>query len=358
MKEFDTPTEDEIVHGYVTDQYFVRTEEALDESHTNPNVVAEVTADQFPNWGKEVLAGVKDVAHLLEGLPVEVESLPEGSLFDGGPVMRIKGKYREFARYETALLGFLSHASGIATAAFEINHSSGDVPVYSFGTRHVHPMLSIVVERSAFIGGMDGYSNTVAELDLPDDASGTMPHTLMLAHGEGNQEEAWKAFNDSAPEDVPRIVLADTFTDEVDETLRAVQALGDDLDGVRLDTTGSRRGDFEHIIKEVRYKLDEVGREDVDIFVSGGLGPDDVMDLREHVDGFGIGGYVSNANPVDFSLDIVEREGRPISKRGKLSGTKDRDMSKVIENGEIVTDFDVVEARGRCLNTAVLEENV
>jgi nicotinate phosphoribosyltransferase len=39
-------------------------------------------------------------------------------------------------------------------------------------------------------------------------------------------------------------------------------------------------------------------------------------------DGFGVGGYVSNADPVDFALDIVEVDGEPAAKRGKLSGAK------------------------------------
>lgn len=47
-----------------------------------------------------------------------------------------------------------------------------------------------------------------------------------------------------------------------------------------------------------------------------------MLDLRDDVDGFGIGGYVSNADPIDFVLDIVEIEGIPTAKRGKLSGKK------------------------------------
>lgn len=58
------------------------------------------------------------------------------------------------------------------------------------------------------------------------------------------------------------------------------------------------------------------------MFVSGGLTPTDLRGLRDVVDGFGVGGFVSNATPVDFGLDIVEVAGEPAAKRGKLSGTK------------------------------------
>lgn len=329
MKRFDIVDEEMIAEGQATDAYFERTEEALEHADCNPKVVAEVTADQFNDDEFCVLAGLKDAANLLQPLDVEVDALPEGTLVDSGPVMRIKGQYRDFARYETALLGFLSHASGMATAAKECVRATESytgeqvASVLSFGSRHVHPSLGAMVERSALIGGVDGFSNVAAGEVLDREASGTMPHALMLSFGKGNNEEAWTAFNEAVADDIPRIVLCDTFTDEVDEVARAVKTLGDDLDGVRLDTTGSRRGSFQHIIKEVRYKLNELDSSDVDIYVSGGLGPEDIRELRDIADGFGVGGQIVNAPTVDFSLDIVERNGEAISKRGKLAGVKE-----------------------------------
>jgi len=100
-----------------TDAYFDRTVKALDHAGENPSVVAEVTADQFGSGTDEVFAGLDEALELLDGVPVTVEALPEGSVFDGGPVMRLSGNYRDFARYETELLGYLSHASGFATGA-------------------------------------------------------------------------------------------------------------------------------------------------------------------------------------------------------------------------------------------------
>ena len=320
--EFDIVGPDAIREGSATDAYFHRTEATLRHAGRNPTVVAEVTADQFPDGRAELLAGVRDAAALLAGRDLDVDTLPPGRLFDGGPVLRIEGDYLAFARFETSLLGFLSHASGIATAALDVRRAAPDSPVLSFGARHVHPSIAATVERGALIAGLDGFSHVAGGEVLDREAGGTMPHALLICFGRGNQETAWRAFDEAVGPDVPRVALCDTFDDEADEALRAAEALGDRLDSVRLDTTGSRRGDFRHIIREVRWTLDAHGHDDVDIFVSGGLGPTDLRDLRDVADGFGVGGYVSNADPVDFALDIVAVDGDPTAKRGKLPGVK------------------------------------
>ena len=319
---FDIIPPEAIRSGQATDAYFDRTESTLRAADRNPRVTAEVTADQFPDGEFELLAGIKDAAALLADRAVDVDAIPPGRLFDGGPVLRIEGPYLAFARLETSLLGLLSHASGIATAALETRQAAPDSSVLSFGARHVHPSMAAVVERSALLGGLDGFSHVAAGEVIGREASGTMPHALMLCFGRGQQEDAWRAFDDTVDESVPRIALCDTFSDEKDEVIRAAETLGDRLDGVRIDTTGSRRGDFRHIIREVRWELDARGREDVDVFVSGGLGPADLRDLRDVADGFGVGSYISNADPVDFALDIVAVDGEAVAKRGKLSGVK------------------------------------
>ncbi len=320
--EFDIIPSEAIAEGRATDAYFEQTEAALSAADRNPTVVGEVTADQFPSGEFELLAGVKDAAALLEGLPIDVDAIPAGRLFDGGPVMRIEGPYQSFARFETSLLGFLSHSSGMATAALRCRTAAQDRQLLSFGARHIHPAIAGIAERAALIGGFDGFSHVAAGDLLDREPSGTIPHALMICFGRTNQEDAWRAFDTAAPADAPRILLCDTYADEVGETLRAVETLGGRLDGVRLDTTASRRGDFEAIAREVRWELRARGHEDVDVVVTGGLGPADLRQLRDVADGFGVGGAISTADPVDFALDIVTVDGDPAAKRGKLSGVK------------------------------------
>ncbi|MEF8783409.1 MAG: nicotinate phosphoribosyltransferase [Haloarculaceae archaeon] len=369
MAEFDIVSPEAIAAGDATDAYFDRTMETLEHAGKNPHVVAEVTRDQFPTGEWDVFAGAKDAAQLLEGLDVDVDALEEGRLFDGGPVLRIEGPYREFCRLETALLGFLSHPTGVATRALEARVADPDSLMLSFGTRHVHPSIAAMIERSALIGGMDGISHVAAGEVIGREAGGTMPHALVICFGRDNQAAAWQAFDEAVAEDVPRVALCDTYDDEVEETILAAEAV-EDLDSVRIDTTSSRRGDFRHILREIRWKLDARGHEDVGIFASGGIGPDSIRELRDVADGFGVGSYVSNADPVDFALDIVELEGEPAAKRGKLGGKKqayrtpdgahhvglaDREgpeggdslLVPLVRDGEIVREFDVDAAAER-----------
>jgi nicotinate phosphoribosyltransferase len=147
-----------------------------------------------------------------------------------------------------------------------------------------------------------------------------MPHALILIMGD--TVEATRAFNEIIEPHVRRISLIDTFNDEKFETLNVAKALGKDLFGVRLDTPGSRRGDFVKIMEEVRWELDLRGFEHVKLVLSGGLDEHQILKYNAYADAYGVGTAVSSAPVVDFSMDIVEIDGIPIAKRGKRSGAK------------------------------------
>lgn len=374
MDRFDVVSEAAIVDGTATDAYFLRTEEALAAADRDPTVVAEVTLSQFPDGDYHVVAGLKDVANLFADRSVDVDALREGRLFAGGPVVRIEGRYREFASLETSLLGFLSQASAFATRALRARLAAPESLVLSFGARHLHPGVAACLERSALIGGLDGISHVAAGEQIGREAGGTMPHALVLAFGEGEQEAAWRAFDDAVDPEVPRVALCDTFADEATEAVRAAEAV-EDLDGVRLDTTGSRRGDFRQIVREVRWELDQHGHEDVDVFCSGGMTPETMRSLRDVADGFGVGSYVTDADPLDFGLDIVAVDGEPVAKRGRLPGRKelyrtddgedrvalaDADvegeplLEPLVRDGEVVREFDLDAAAARAAEDAEL----
>jgi nicotinate phosphoribosyltransferase len=317
---FFTASDEEIKSGKTTDFYFINTKKILNEKDINKDVVVEITASSLPNnyrWG--IMSGLYEALTLLEDYNVDVIGLDEGSLFyPQEPVLTIEGNYRDFCDIETALLGFMCQSTGISTKSARIKKLAGEKPVLSFGVRRMHPTIAPMIDRAAYVGGLDGFSCIGAEKVIGKKASGTMPHSLALILGDS--KEAFVLFDKIIDKSVPRIVLVDTFCDEKREALIAAESIKN-LTGVRLDTPGSRRGNMSKIIQEVRWELDIRGYKDVKIFLSGGLDEESLKTLNG-VDSYGVGTSVSNAKTIDFALDIVEIEGVPFTKRGKLSGKK------------------------------------
>ncbi len=318
-----TATEPEIKSGQVSDVYFARTVQILNARGIRKRVKAEVRLKSFPqaDWTFGILAGIEEAAGLLEGLPVNVWAMDEGTLFGPHqPVLVIEGTYVEWAKYETALLGLLCQASGIATKAARCKRAAGERQVISFGARRMHPALAPMIERNAFVGGCDGVAVTKAAELIDADPVGTIPHALVLLFGDTVQ--ALRAFHDVVDPKVRRVALIDTLQDEKFEAIRVAEALGKDLYAVRLDTPSSRRGDFYQILSEVRWELDLRGFEHVKILASGGIDEYEILKLNPLVDGYGVGTSIANAPVLSFALDIMEIEGEPMAKRGKRSGSK------------------------------------
>ncbi len=322
-RSFHVASGPDIKAGQVSDVYFARTVEILRARGLTKRVKAEIRLKSFPqaDWSFGVLAGIEEAATLLEGLPVDVWAMDEGTLFGPHqPVLVIEGTYVEWAEYETALLGLLCQASGIATKAARCKRAAGERQVISFGARRMHPALAPMIERNAFIGGCDGVAVTKSAELIDADPTGTIPHSLVLLFGD--TVEALVAFNEVVDQKVRRVALIDTLQDEKFEAIRVAEALGKDLYAVRLDTPSSRRGDFFQILSEVRWELDIRGFEHVKILASGGIDEYEILKLNSLVDGYGVGTSIANAPVLSFALDIMEIEGRPMAKRGKRSGAK------------------------------------
>ena len=99
---------------------------------------------------------------------------------------------------------------------------------------------------------------------------------------------------------------------------------------------------FKSILKEVRWELDLRGFSHVKLLVSGGLDEHKISELNQIADAYGVGTCISNARVLDFSMDIVEIEGKPLAKRGKLSGAKQvwqcKDTLETIVESTLGTD--------------------
>ncbi len=313
---------DAVRRGEVVDVYFTRTKQILKAKGIDARVKAEFMCKGLPQgWNWAVLSGLEEVFSLIADLDIKVRAMPEGTFFHPfEPVMEIEGRYLDFGFLETAILGLICQASGVTTMAARCKKAAGNKTLFSFGARRMHPALAPMLERNAWIGGCDGVAVGMGAALVGQEPVGTMPHALILIMGD--TVSATKAFDEVIDPAVRRISLVDTFQDEKFEALRVAEAMGDRLWGIRLDTPASRRGNMVKIIEEVRWELDLAGYHDVKITVSGGLTEESIAALAPLVDAFGVGTTISNAPVIDFSMDLVEVNGRPIAKRGKRAGSK------------------------------------
>ena len=313
---------EDILSGRTADIYFARTLKVLKKEGLNPVVTMEIFASKAG-----ILCGMEEALALLKKvLPsspdVEVWALAEGNAFDKKEVvLRIKAPYVSFGLYETAMLGMLASGSGWATAARRCVDAARDIPVVSFGARHVHPSVVAHMDYAAVVGGCVSCSSTIGAELANVVPSGTMPHALILIMGD--TAKATLAFDKYMPDGVPRVSLVDTFIEEDEESINVARALGDSLEAVRLDTPAELGGVTPELVKKVRNKLDINKFKKVKIFVSGGLTPDRIKGFIKNnapVDGFGVGSYISGASPIDFTADIHEVDGVAIVKRGRTPG--------------------------------------
>ncbi|MCQ2559270.1 MAG: nicotinate phosphoribosyltransferase [Clostridia bacterium] len=304
----------EIREGWTTDIYFVKTRQILRHLNLDRSLV---TAEIFARRNG-ILAGVDEVKNLLKDCGVEVWALPEGSSFAEKEVlMRITGAYDDFGLFETPILGMLASSSGWATASRECKEAAGDKLMICFGARHVHPAVAPVMERAAVIGGADGCSCILGAKLLKREPSGTVPHTVFLVVGDS--VKVAQSYQELIGE--PVIVLVDTFKDEIEESLRVAEALGQHLNAVRLDTPSERGGVTPALVREARARLDQAGYSHVQILVSGGLTPDRIRILSEAgAASFGVGSYISGASAIDMTMDLKEVNGLPLAKRGRIPG--------------------------------------
>ena len=77
------------------------------------------------------------------------------------------------------------------------------------------------------------------------------------------------------------------------------------------------------LVSEIRARLDLAGFRHVEIMVSGGFTPEKIRQMVSEntpVDSFGVGYYISSAEPNPFTANIQEIDGRPIARKGRIPG--------------------------------------
>ena len=199
-------------------------------------------------------------------------------------MLTIEGDYADFAHLETVYLGVMARRTLIMRNVREVVDAARGKPILYFPARHDHWLVQTGDGWSAHIAGAIGVSTDAQASWWGGRGVGTVPHGLIAAYG-GDTALAARKFADRFGRDMNVTVLVDFVNDSVRTALEVADALGDDLWGVRLDTSDKladeslRRlhgdaaptGVAAELVELTRSELDKAGFPNVHIVVSGGF---------------------------------------------------------------------------------------
>jgi nicotinate phosphoribosyltransferase len=302
---------------------------------------------------------------------LEVEAVEDGvfTRFEGDteavqPVIKIRGRYRDFALLETTLLGALTRMTRIATHVYHVLMAAGGKPVLFFPARFDLPAVQ-AADGYAYWLAVQRYNHDTGAALTPlvsTDAQaswwggrggGTVPHAL-IACFLADTVEAMIAFGDHVPPEVPRIALVDFNNDSVGASVSVLKAYWSryqsalemqdveaikrwTLFGVRLDTGANMRdvslgagedyGVNPTLVRVVREALDRAWLDwqvpshlsetaaaycrNVKIVVSGGFNRQKIAEFeaaRVPVDIYGVGSSLlrnDSETSTDYTMDVV-----------------------------------------------------
>lgn len=252
---------------------------------------------------------VMDRLRALRGFTGSVDAMAEGSLAFAGPASRTDGSplviggaplsiYTPLLQVKTDLLraklietpwlGFVNHMSMVASKAARVVLAAGDKTVMEFGQRRTHPAAALDAAWAAWVAGVAATSNVAAFARWGITTTGTMDHFAIQAaerpgRARADTEREFFAAYAKTFAGLPTTMLVDTY--DTERGIRhAVEATGGKLGAVRIDSNVNPES-----IARARALLAELGAPQAKIYVSDGLDEHRVAELRELVDGFGVG---------------------------------------------------------------------
>jgi nicotinate phosphoribosyltransferase len=332
-----------IREGYYSDAYFNATKALLEADGHHPRVVMQIFQRKESLLGgiDEAVAIVKECSgcRAPDGTwtsgwdELELRALHEGdAIAPWETVMTIEGDYAQFAHLETVYLGCLARRTLVMRNVREVVDAARGKPIMFFPARHDHWLVQTGDGWAAHVAGAIGVSTDAQASWWGGRGLGTVPHALIAAFG-GDTVLAARKYAEQFASNVNITVLVDFENDSVRTALAVADALGDDLYGVRLDTSdrladrslqelhgdAAPTGVNPELVRLVRDELDAHGHQRVKIVVSGGFTAERIAAFEGAdvpVDSYGVGSsLLRGAN--DFTADIVMVDGRPCAKVGR-----------------------------------------
>jgi len=159
----------------------------------------------------------------------------EGDVMNVTPVMRVRGRYRDFAILETPTLGALTRGSRVATNVYEVLKAARGKQVLFFPARFdAHEVqaadgyayqVAVQLFNQNFGKSLAAYVSTDAQGDWWGGAGGgTVAHSA-IACFLGDTAEATMAFASTRPAEIPRIALVDFRNDCVGTSLQVIRTI-------------------------------------------------------------------------------------------------------------------------------------
>ncbi len=315
--------------------------------------------DEFIDTSSEL-----EVWAVHDGTTVEYDGDPA----DIQPVLRVRGRYRDFALLETPSLGILTRSSRVATNVYDTLIAARGKPVLFFPARFdLHEVqaadgyaYNIAVQRfnMDYAHELGPFVSTDAQGDWWGGAGGGTVAHAAIASFLGDMAEVMLQFARVLPANIPRIALVDFNNDSIADSLSTLDAMfkkyqalmdaGNEAEaakyvlyGVRLDTSSSIRdvsvtplgdpaldlGVTPRLVFNVRQALDAAWErwdileawksraqeycKNVKIVVSGGFKPEKIQRFEKllvPVDIYAVGSYLFNNNGAtvsDYTADVV-----------------------------------------------------
>src|SRR3954447_3075879 len=327
--------------GYYSDAYFNYTKELLEEESRHPRVTMQVFQKEHSLLGGideaiavlKLCSGREDGGEWGDGWDaLEVNALHEGDEIDPHEtVMTIEGDYSLFAHLETVYLGCLARRTLVMRNVAAVVRAAAGKPILFFPARHDHWLVQTGDGWAAHVAGAIGVSTEAQASWWGGRGAGTIPHALIAGYG-GDTVAAARAFARRFAREMNVVVLVDFENHSVGTALEVADALGDDLWGVRLDTSdrlvdrsladlgdAAPRGVNPELVRRVRRALDDAGHGGVKIVVSGGFNADRIAEFERDgvpVDAYGVGSSLLRG-ATEFTADVVEVDGVPTAKVGR-----------------------------------------
>lgn len=293
-----------------------------------------VTMQFFQRHDDVVLCGIAEaIKFLKENTNIQnysIKYLKDGTIINAlEPVLELEGHYKDFGIYEGVIDGILSRSTSIATNAYHCKKAAKGKEVIYMGDRGDHYINQEVDGYAVEVGGLIGHSTLAGSRGNEEVIFGSIPHVL-IQHFDGDITKVMKAYKQIFPNEKKLIALVDFNNDVIHDSLSVLKILGNDLYGVRVDTSKNMidkmfnenekyYGVNPIQIKRLRKALDENNGKHVKIIVSSGFDPEKISLFEKEntpVDSYGVGDYILKIN-INFTCDAVKNNNKNFAKEGR-----------------------------------------